>query len=76
MISNKPRLFRGCNARSLNPQLYESFKEALAEKTVYDLVHPRDIKFMKDAIELYESKKAYSTLRELVGKVHGYVSLT
>lgn len=76
MISTKQRLFKGCNARSLNPQLYESFKEALAEKTVHDLVHPKDIKFMKDAVELYTSKRAYSTLRELVGKVRGYVSLT
>tara|TARA_R110001592_G_scaffold69419_1_gene212890 strand:+ start:540 stop:767 length:228 start_codon:yes stop_codon:yes gene_type:complete len=65
------RLFQGCNVRSLNPQLYESFQEALAEKTLHDRIHPKDITFMKAAVELYTARRSYATLRELVAKVGG-----
>ena len=76
MAKLKQRLFNGCNARSLNPQLYESFKEALEEKTLHDRVHHKDIKFMEDAVELYESRRSHSTLRELVSKLNNHTSLT
>ena len=72
----KQRLFKGCRATSINPQLYESFQEALAMPNLEDLIHKKDIAFMKSACELYTSKKAHSTLYELVAKVSGHVDLS
>jgi hypothetical protein len=70
-MNPKQRLFKGCNASAINPQLYESFQEALAVPNLEDLIHKKDITFMKSACELYTSKRSYTTLRELVAKVGG-----
>jgi hypothetical protein len=74
-MNPKRRLFRGCNATAINPQLYESFKEALAVDNVDSLIHKKDIEFMKSACDLYDSKKARSILGELVARVSGHVNI-
>ena len=72
----KKRLFKGCNATAINPQLYESFQEALAMPDLEDLIHKKDIKFMKSACDMYKTKRARSTLHELYAKVSGHVNLS
>ena len=69
------RLFYGCNANSITPQMCESFQEALADKNLNTHVHPKDIKFMRSAVELFKSKSASGTIKELSSDAHGYSDL-
>lgn len=69
------RLFQGCNASCISPQMYESFNEALSDKNLRTHVHPKDIKFMNSAVELFKSKVFRRTIKELSSNASGYTDL-
>ena len=67
------RFFAGCSTRHLNLELFESFVKALEDPALPEVVHHKDIEFMKSSVDHYRKKRSSNTLIELSNTPHGKI---
>ena len=71
-VNDQDRIFLNCKSTAINSSTYEDFVTTLRVDGLDKLLHPKDIKFIKDAVEYYEKKRAHKLIKEYSTAPHGY----